>query len=63
MAHTMVAFPLLCKWPTILVTLGIYFVVRNNSRLLKVYEEKNKEREKQRNGALAFRNPKEDEQA
>ena len=29
MAHTMVAFPLLCKWPTILVTLGIYFVVRN----------------------------------
>ena len=34
-----------------------------HSRLLKVYEEKNKAREKQRNGALAFRNPKEDEQA
>jgi transposase InsO family protein len=30
------------------------------SRLLKVYEEKNKEREKQRNGALSFRNHKED---
>ena len=29
------------------------------SRLLKVYEEKNKEREKQRNGALSFRNSKE----
>ena len=32
-----------------------------HSRLLKVYEEKNKEREKQRNGALSFRRPKEDE--
>ena len=31
------------------------------SRLLKVYEEKNKEREKQRNGALSFHNPKEDD--
>jgi transposase InsO family protein len=31
------------------------------SRLLKVYEEKNNEREKQRNGALSFRNPKEEE--
>jgi transposase InsO family protein len=31
-----------------------------HSRLLKVYEEKNKVREKQRNGALAFREPKED---
>lgn len=30
-----------------------------HSRLLKVYEEKNKEREKQRNGALDFRAPKE----
>ena len=30
------------------------------SRLLKVYEEKNKEREKQRNGALAFRDPEGD---
>ena len=29
------------------------------SRLLKVYEDKNKEREKQRNGALSFRNSKE----
>jgi len=27
------------------------------SRLLKVYEEKNREREKQRNGALSFRSP------
>jgi len=33
-----------------------------HSRLLKVYEEKNKEREKQRNGALSFRTPKEGEQ-
>jgi hypothetical protein len=33
------------------------------SRLLKVYEGKNKEREKQRNGALSFRAPKEDGQA
>jgi transposase InsO family protein len=32
-----------------------------HSRLLRVYEEKNKEREKQRNGALSFRIPKEDE--
>ena len=31
-----------------------------HSRLLKIYEEKNKKREKQRNGALAFRSPKED---
>jgi len=31
-----------------------------HSRLLKIYEEKNKEREKQRNGALSFRSPKED---
>jgi transposase InsO family protein len=31
------------------------------SRLLKVYEEKNIVREKQRNGALSFRTPKEDE--
>jgi transposase InsO family protein len=31
-----------------------------HSRLLKLYEEKNKEREKQRNGALSFRSPKED---
>ena len=31
-----------------------------HSRLLKVYEEKNREREKQRNGALDFRAPKED---
>ena len=31
------------------------------SRLLKVYEEKNKDREKQRNGALSFRNPKKEE--
>ena len=31
-----------------------------HSRLLKVYEEKNKQREKQRNGALSFRKPKED---
>jgi len=30
------------------------------SRLLKVFEAKNKEREKQRNGALSFRDPKED---
>ena len=29
-----------------------------HSRLLKLYEEKNKEREKQRNGALSFRGPK-----
>jgi len=28
---------------------------------LKVYEEKNKGREKQRNGALSFYDPKEDE--
>lgn len=34
-----------------------------HSRLLKVFEEKNKLREKQRNGALSFRNPKEDEKA
>ena len=33
------------------------------SRLLKVYEVKNKEREKQRNGALSFRSPKEDGQS
>jgi len=33
------------------------------SRLLRVYEEKNKEREKQRNGALAFRSQREEEQA
>ena len=32
-----------------------------HSRLLKVYGEKNKKREKQRNGALDFRNAKEDE--
>ena len=32
-----------------------------HSRLLRIYEEKNKEREKQRNGALSFRNPKEGE--
>ena len=32
-----------------------------HSRLLKVYEEKNREREKQRNGALDFRGTKEDE--
>jgi hypothetical protein len=32
-----------------------------HSRLLKIYEEKNKEREKQRNGALSFRSPKEGE--
>jgi len=32
------------------------------SRLLKIYEEKNKLREKQRNGALSFRNRKKDEQ-
>ena len=32
------------------------------SRLLSVYEEKNKEREKQRNGALSFRSPKEEEE-
>jgi len=31
-----------------------------HSRLLKVYEEKNKLREKQRNGALDFRSPEED---
>jgi transposase InsO family protein len=31
------------------------------SRLLKVYEGKNMEREKQRNGALSFRSPKEEE--
>ena len=30
------------------------------SRLLKVYEEKNKDREKQRNGALAFRSQQEE---
>jgi len=29
-----------------------------HSRLLRVYEERNKEREKQRNGALDFRKPK-----
>lgn len=29
-----------------------------HSRLLKIYEGKNKEREKQRNGALSFRSPK-----
>jgi len=34
-----------------------------HSRLLKVYEEKNKEREKQRNGALDFRPRKEDAKA
>jgi len=34
-----------------------------HSRLLKVYEDRNKEREKQRNQALSFRSPKEDEQA
>ena len=34
-----------------------------HSRLLKVYEGKNKEREKQRNGALSFRSQKEDKQA
>ena len=33
-----------------------------HSRLLKVYEEKNKEREKQRNGAISFRTNKEDQQ-
>jgi transposase InsO family protein len=33
-----------------------------HSRLLRVYEEKNKSREKQRNGALAFRSQLEDEQ-
>jgi transposase InsO family protein len=33
------------------------------SRLLKLYEDKNKEREKQRNGALSFRSPKEDERS
>jgi transposase InsO family protein len=32
-----------------------------HSRLLKVYEEKNKGREKQRNGALSFREPKPEE--
>jgi len=32
-----------------------------HSRLLKVYEEKNKIREKQRNGALSFRSQQEDE--
>jgi len=31
-----------------------------HSRLLKVYEEKNKNREKQRHGALDFRSEKED---
>jgi hypothetical protein len=31
-----------------------------HSRLLKVYEEKNKAREKQRNAALSFRSRKED---
>jgi len=31
-----------------------------HSRLLKIYEEKNREREKQRNGALDFRGTKED---
>jgi len=31
-----------------------------HSRLLKIYEEKNREREKQRNGALDFRGSKED---
>jgi transposase InsO family protein len=34
-----------------------------HSRLLKVYEERNKEREKQRNGAISFRQKKEDQQA
>jgi hypothetical protein len=34
-----------------------------HSRLLKVYEEKNKAREKQRNGALSFRSRQEDEQS
>ena len=33
-----------------------------HSRLLKIYEEKNKEREKQRHGALDFRSSKEDTQ-
>ena len=33
------------------------------SRLLKVYEEKNKEREKQRNGALSFSETKEERQS
>jgi len=33
-----------------------------HSRLLKVYEEKNKEREKQRNGALSFRSPKKEDE-
>ena len=32
-----------------------------HSRLLKLYEDKNKEREKQRNAALSFRSAKEDE--
>ena len=32
-----------------------------HSRLLRIYEEKNKEREKQRNGALSFRSTKEGE--
>jgi len=32
-----------------------------HSRLLKIYEEKNKEREKQRNGALSFRTPRTEE--
>ena len=32
-----------------------------HSRLLKLFEEKNKERERQRNGALSFRGTKEDE--
>ena len=32
-----------------------------HSRLLRVYEEKNKEREKQRNAALSFRKPKPEE--
>jgi len=32
-----------------------------HSRLLKIYEERNKEREKQRNGALSFRSQKEGE--
>jgi transposase InsO family protein len=35
---------------------------KTHSRLLKVYEEKNKNREKQRNGALEFRRRREDEE-
>jgi transposase InsO family protein len=33
-----------------------------HSRLLRVYEEKNREREKQRNAALSFHNPKEEKE-